>query len=159
MAVIEDLGLAVTIQVNGAPLDEYVDPTPCEDTPVDENAPPVCSNYVEVKDGAEYAIHLKALKKNQWISRSAPKDHILSMKVYMDGKLQMSTKSLFRENKDRFGGVCMDGVAEYRDSHRRNIRKFKFHTLNIGEKLSLCKAFHNLVISICYMVPNTCLDS
>ncbi|OIW27358.1 hypothetical protein CONLIGDRAFT_645633 [Coniochaeta ligniaria NRRL 30616] len=127
MAVIKNLGLCATIQVNGMPLDEYDDPNPCEDTTVYKKAPSVCSKYVEVKDGAEYSIHFKALPKNRWISRFAPNDHVLKMNVYIDGKFQGGKKLKVKKSSD---GTSMDGVSQYQGSHHKSIQRFKFSTLN-----------------------------
>jgi hypothetical protein len=136
MAVLNNLGLSVTIKVNGMPLDEYEDPRPFEDKTVYTKAPSVCSKYVEVKDGDEYSINMEALPKNRWISKSAPSDHLLDMDVYIDGKHQQR-KVLSWQTQDTQGGVSMDGVSQYQSSHHKSIRRFKFSTLNTGESPSI----------------------
>ncbi|KAJ9165032.1 hypothetical protein NKR19_g821 [Coniochaeta hoffmannii] len=131
MAIIEDLGLSVTIEVNGTPLEEYNDAKPSEDSTVDQTVTKVCSKYVEAKDGAEYVVHCKAMPNNTWISSSAPKDHIFVFDVYVDGKLQRSKVLIWKRQTDH-GGVSADGAAEYHGP-RKLIRRFSFSTIQTVE--------------------------
>jgi len=79
MAIIEDLGLSVTIEVNGTPLEEYNDAKPSEDSTVDQTVTKVCSKYVEAKDGAEYIVHCKAMPNKPGFRAPRPKTTFLSL--------------------------------------------------------------------------------
>lgn len=145
MAVIRNLGLSVTVRVDGMPLDEYDDPKPCEDTTINNGAPPVCSKYVQVIDGAEYEIHIKTSSKNRWISKLAPENHLLNANVYIDGNFQQR-KHLAWKTQDKDGGFSCAGISRYDDSHQKSCRKFKFSAIKTGETPFLSNIFYSLVI-------------
>ncbi|KAB5582772.1 hypothetical protein GE09DRAFT_1246627 [Coniochaeta sp. 2T2.1] len=85
MAVIQDPGLSVTVQVDCTPLEEYDDPQPDQQNPADKGAVGVCHKYVEAKDGAQYEIRLEATPDQEWISKALDEDRVLRFLVYVDG--------------------------------------------------------------------------
>lgn len=137
MAIIEDLGLVVTIQVNGTPLDEYDDPNPSEDDTVDRTLTAVSQKYVEARDDAEYRIHCKALPGNRWLSEAAPEYHLLLFEVEIDGKLQ-AERGLSWNRQVMHGGLYVEGKIEYRDT-QVSVRRFRFRTIQTGERPCLAR--------------------
>lgn len=140
MAIIKNLGLCVTIQVNGTPLHEFDDPDPCEGISAYSKAPHVCCKYVEVRDGAEYGTHVTTLPKNRWLSESAPNDRRLNIAVFIDGILQRHRCFGWKEQTQK-GGDIIEGAVEHQSNHHRSIRKFKFSSLNTGECLCASMPF------------------
>ncbi|KAL2276409.1 hypothetical protein FJTKL_00923 [Diaporthe vaccinii] len=57
MAIIEELGLEVKVQVGGSAATEYTDPEPDVDDACTETTR-ACHRYVESVDNAEFAIHV-----------------------------------------------------------------------------------------------------
>lgn len=131
MAVIKNLGLSVTIEVNGTPLHEYDDSSPGNISDIEEKCRHVCHKYVEAKDGDVYGIHVKALPRNRWLTELAPDNGVLDIDIYIDGKHQAGTVCSWRHQLTR-GGVLISDTRQYHSSHRVSFRKFSFTNLNTG---------------------------
>ncbi|RYP11405.1 hypothetical protein DL764_000059 [Monosporascus ibericus] len=81
MAIIDGLrGVDVTIRIDGQTATEYADP----DAPAAGNAGgrKTSSQYIECKDKAKFAIHLRVTKDYAWGHRN----HSLNISIYIDGE-------------------------------------------------------------------------
>ncbi|KAH8743369.1 hypothetical protein F5883DRAFT_477156 [Diaporthe sp. PMI_573] len=87
MAIIEELGVEVKVQIGASAATEYIDPEPYVDNDAHSQTTNICHRYVESVDNAEFAIHVGLIPGTnvgqQWIGSS--RKHALSFSVTIDG--------------------------------------------------------------------------
>lgn len=126
MAIIEDLGLTVCVQIDGTPTPEYDDPGPCVEDMGDPASTRVCNKYIEVKDNAEYAFQFSATGKQEWLSQS--RKHGFAFRFSVDGEALSS--QLFMAGD--YGMVRLDeGVCSFYNG-KSWLRRYKFTVVNRG---------------------------
>lgn len=127
MAVIEDLGLEVSILIDGTPVTEYEDPEPARDGKYPADMP-ISHKYIESKDDTEYVIECKALAQHRW--HSLEETSRLSFRAYVDG---MSTERKAVSPKTLTGQILgpRPQVLGGGESMRSN---FKFNPVTLGKK-------------------------
>jgi hypothetical protein len=147
MAVIDELGVGVSVLVNGSPLPEFDDPsTPAETPGEGYSATRVSNKYIECVNGAEFAIQCRYQKAegSSWIWRHPYSEPSLSFQVFMDGA-KMKFR-LCREAKIHHGSWASEirGFTEFDTASRSALlRKFKFASILPGEPLRrMSFAFH-----------------
>jgi hypothetical protein len=131
MAVIEDLGLTVRVQIDGMPTPEYDDPDPCADNMGDPAYTRVCNKYIEAKDNAEYTFQFSATGKQEWLSRSPA--HAFAFEFYVDGR-RMSG-SLFRAAHR--GTVRLEEGVISLHNGTLLLHRYRFAAVNPGRASSL----------------------
>jgi hypothetical protein len=87
MAVIDELGLKVAININGAPAAEYPDPEHSTDTE-GEAAVPTARRYVQCVDNAAFSIFCQIDENHEWMRQD--KNNRLVFCVVIDGMLANS---------------------------------------------------------------------
>lgn len=127
MAIIEELGLEVKVNVNGSAAAEYPDEEPDIDDDARRQTTHACHHYVESVDNAEFAIHVGLTPGTntgqKWISRS--RSHGLSFLVAFDGGHDVAAASVHRHRLSRL----LDSVE---DRESQTIRKFLFTPVTTG---------------------------
>jgi len=88
MAIIESLGLAVSVVIDGTPVAEYDDPEVGQRQELEFGSAKAVTKYIESRDDTEYAIRVEALPTHRWLPSN--RDHLLTMYIYIDGKYQRS---------------------------------------------------------------------
>ena len=131
MAVIENLGLEVAIQVGDTALQEFRDPEPREDDAVDQKVTPVCSRYIEAKDGAEYKLKLTVLQ-NCWLSADRSEEARLFFAVFIDGVFQTGSW-IGWDQVVQDGNTYIDRTCQFLSGNRVMICKFIFDTIKTGK--------------------------
>lgn len=132
MAIIEELGLEVKVNVNGSASAEYPD----EEPNVDDTRGQItkaCHHYVESVDNAEFGIHVGLIPGTntgqEWTSRS--QNHGLSFSVAFDGGPVVAAKSVLKHRNT----ALLGGVPNWED---RNLRKFLFSPVTTGRSPAHC---------------------
>lgn len=130
MAIIEDLGLTISIHIDGTPVPEYDDPEPCVDDIGDPAYTHVCNKYIEVKDNAEYAFHFSAIGEQKWLSQTS--SHGFTFTFYVDGKAMAS-----HVLKAVHQGVRLinQGVISF-ENGQTVLRRYRFAAVNMGKVLA-----------------------
>ena len=131
MPILEDLGLAAAIHINGAPAVEYTDPVKNSDSKFP--AAEFISKYIEAKDGAEYSVVCTATPQHLWLAQGDPaaaKDstRAIIFSVQIDGVEHASTYVTDAWQTARIEAV--KGRAPG-DSHH-TMRNFKFNAVTTG---------------------------
>lgn len=127
MAVLDELGLEVTIEVAGEPAQEYPDP----DHDIDDNESPTNTHgcYIESRAGAEYCIvgRLQPGKKQspaaQWIVKD--KKNGICFDVSFDGG-GCAAGAIYDRNDSV---VSVDGVVDYAEQKQQ---MFCFSAVSTG---------------------------
>jgi hypothetical protein len=127
MAVIESLGLAVSVVINGTPVAEYDDPDPDPDVEREFPGAKVISKYIESTDDTEYAIRCDALPTHRWVP-SGP-DNVLTCNVDIDGNYQTGI-CLRAARWDRGVSKTVEGVVRAVTGSRGALNKFKFSAVD-----------------------------
>jgi hypothetical protein len=122
MAVIEHLGLAVSIEINGVATPEYDDPEPCDNIG-DPAYTAVCHKYIESRDDAEYVIRCRVTDKQKWLRES--KDRCLHFWALIDGK--------FARGAGMRNGHDYEVVIKGIESSATTLHGFRFTAVNTGE--------------------------
>lgn len=122
MAVLEELGVGVSIQVDEQDLQEWPDPDP----PKLEDAGPetkIVSNYIISQDDREYIIRSNFTKECTWI----PGDrHVILMEMTIDGnKIRGKTAK-------ETGSAPIRGNTYYNADGTGSLYKFKFSGIETG---------------------------
>lgn len=122
MAIIEELGIEVSVCVGNEPLPEYDDPDP----PVGGEAP-VCNKYVESRDNAEFMVRVTFLKGRQpgwvWEHRSP----VLTSQLSIDGACIQGTIAEDPNIRDKDLVIDWLGSRSFDAQHNQHVlRKFKF---------------------------------
>jgi hypothetical protein len=151
MAVIDSLGISVSVKVNGEAAVEYADPDPSPD--VKYPTVPIISKYIESKDDNEYAIACRTLPEHGWLSTH--KDHLLSIQVCADGTHRAC--SIYKPNfQDTRCSLIIDGVrVRPHGASHEILSKFKFESVKTGEVRSIlgCCVAANTDVSVQSMEP------
>ncbi|KAH8743527.1 hypothetical protein F5883DRAFT_722602 [Diaporthe sp. PMI_573] len=123
MAIIEELGLEVTVKVGGAAATEYEDPGP-DVNDARTQMTQACHHYVESVDNAEFAIHVGLIPgrntAQEWIARS--RNHGLSFLVIDGGGVSSVTIHQHHISK------LLRGIH---DGKTKTLRKFRFAPVSI----------------------------
>lgn len=126
MAIVEDLGLEVKIQVDGSATAEYTDEEPDEDTL--SQTYKTCHHYVESIDNAEFAIHVGLIQGTstgqEWIGRS--REHRLSFSVAFDGGPTVTSNSVYKHQTS----LLLDGIH---NPANQTLSKFRFAPVSTGK--------------------------
>ncbi|KAB5585798.1 hypothetical protein GE09DRAFT_1180965 [Coniochaeta sp. 2T2.1] len=121
MAVIEDLGLSVTVHIDGADTVEYEDPEPSQDKKFPEAR--VVSHYIQSEDDKEYQIHCQVLRQHSWLSEADGR--VLSVHAYTDGHWRSGQIYDRRKSKDFV--LSIDGTMDTPPgASYSTLSKFKF---------------------------------
>lgn len=130
MAVIEHLGLAVSIEINGVATPEYDDPEP-SDNIGDPAFTAVCNKYIESQDDAEYAIHCRVTDEQKWLRES--ENRAINFTPVIDGKWIP-------------GSLIEPGYRDLDETHIKGnrsgstttpmLQRFRFTAVKTGEGLS-----------------------
>lgn len=125
MAIIEDLGLEVNVQVDGSATAEYPDEEP-DDHGFNQTTK-TSHHYVESIDNAEFAIHVGLIPGlhigQEWVDRS--RDHRLSFLVAFDGGPNITSKLVQHDHPS----LLLDGIANHAD---QTLSKFRFAPVSTG---------------------------
>lgn len=131
MAVIEELGIEVKVNVNGSAATEYPDEEP--DVDARRQTANTRHHYVESVDNTEFAIHVGLIPGTntgqEWISRS--QNHGLSFQVALDGGPDVAAASVFKHQNTEL----LEGVPNCED---RTLRKFLFSPVTTGRSPAYC---------------------
>ncbi|POS76811.1 hypothetical protein DHEL01_v204782 [Diaporthe helianthi] len=131
MAIIEELGLEVKVQVDGSTAAEYEDREPNKDDRVRSQTTKVCHRYVEAVDNAEFSIDVGVIPGyntgREWIGMS--QDHGLSFSVALDGR-NFAAASIHHERQI---SKLVKGIY---DHESQTLRKFRFAPVSTASRLS-----------------------
>jgi hypothetical protein len=133
MAILESLGLAVSVVMDGTAAQEYDDPEPSleyKGKKIDPTVTAVCNKYIVASDKTEYLIHLEVMPQNTWVGLN--EKNVLTFRIYIDGKHRCSTPFRRQDLKDGYGESHEKGVRTY-DSTGWSMRKFRFDTITASE--------------------------
>jgi hypothetical protein len=123
MAIIEELGVEVRVQVGGAAVTEYTDPEPDVNDACAQTTK-VCHRYIESFDNAEFAIHVGMIPGvntgQEWIGGS--RNHGLSFLLEIDG----DAVSSLMVHQDHISEV-LKGIY---DGENQRLRKFHFASVS-----------------------------
>jgi hypothetical protein len=127
MAIIEELGLNVKVQVNGSAAAEYPDEEPdVEDANCSETTK-ACHRYVESVDNTEFAIHVGLIPGSntaqEWIGRS-PYHRLAFSAAFDGGRNVISTTVSQLHTSDLFEGI--------HNRETQTLRKFRFAPVSTG---------------------------
>ncbi|KAB5582774.1 hypothetical protein GE09DRAFT_1076383 [Coniochaeta sp. 2T2.1] len=123
MAVIEHLGLSVTVHVDGSDTAEYDDPEPVPDKEFPHST--VVSKYIESKDDEEYQIHCRVLPQHSWLSKSTAEPRVLTFHTFTDGHWR-NGRVHYREKGNGFVLSIQGAVATPAGESYSILSKFKF---------------------------------
>lgn len=128
MAIIEELGLQVNVNVNGIAAAEYPDEKPDDKYEPGSKTTKVCHHYVESVDNAEFAIHFELIAGintgQLWISRS--QNNALCFSVALDGGRDVTATWVTERSGPReVKGIYGPGNTTF--------RKFCFAAVSTGQ--------------------------
>jgi hypothetical protein len=131
MAIIEDLGLAVSVRIDESPLVEYDDPE--SDTERDHMCEAIVTTvvdkYIESRD-AEYDIKMEVLPQHTWLSLS--KDNVLNFEIHIDGEFLDDTVFQCEHLESGYKQEVAKGA--YRNtSGGGQLHRFRFDTITTCE--------------------------
>lgn len=138
MAVIEDLGLAVTITVDHSPATEYDDPQPLDDSNISERDTRCADKYIESIDGAHFSICCEVFEPQDWLWTHP--GNALRFRIFIDGK-RIATKLCVSSNVARRGNWTrfVDGFQKFNEDEDLGVlRKFQFKPIIPGEISCQC---------------------
>lgn len=130
MAILESLGLAVSVVINGTPVAEYDDLEPDQAVRKEFPGAQIVTKYIESQDDTEYEIRCEALPTHQWLPTS--RDNVLTCMVEIDGKHQAG-HALTAAKWNRGIVRHIDGVIRKLTASQGTLSKFKFSAVNAGE--------------------------
>ncbi len=139
MAIIDELGVGVSIKVGDKPLVEYDDPSPA--SAGDENMsegdkaikgrPIVCTKYIESQDNTYFTILAEATDKYSWPCK--PKNFALTFRCYIDGERAAAkfVRPVKEVGKRRVREIA--GREEFtEEDEKAKLYKFRFTALTLG---------------------------
>jgi hypothetical protein len=133
MAVIENLGLAVSVVIDGTAAQEYDDPQAVlehEGEKIDPTVTAVCNKYIMAEDETEYLVRLEVLPQNTWVGLN--KKNTVVFQVHIDGKWRRGASFRSKILKNGYREKDLDGTKTY-DSNGWSMRKFSFGTITASE--------------------------
>jgi hypothetical protein len=133
MAVLENLGLAVSVVIGGTAAQEYDDPQAVlehEGEKIDPTVTAVCNKYIMAEDETEYLVRLEVLPQNTWVGLN--KENTILFQVHIDGKRRRGTPFRSKYLKNGYGKKDLDGIKTH-DSNGWSMRKFSFGTITASE--------------------------
>ena len=133
MAIIEDLGLSVVINIDGADAVEYDDPEPEPDRKYPDST--VVSKYIESKDDKEYQINCRVLPQHLWLSEAD--ERLLSFHAHIDGACQArkSVRNYPNTRNHENGTVIQGSIIRPTGASSEVLRRFKFSAVTTGTGL------------------------
>lgn len=137
MTVLEALGVAVSVVMDGETAQEYDDPDPLlqhKGKKIDPAVTAVCNKYIMAKDDTEYLVRLEVLPQNTWLGKD--KTNILEFAVYIDGEWRCGTPFRDMNLRSGYGKVDKDKTTT-RNSDGWSKRRFSFGTITASEHLNM----------------------
>jgi len=129
MTVIEDLGLSVSVHVNGEALVEYDDLDVTPDTKYPNSR--IVSRYIESKDNTEYHIACQVLPQHTWLSGEGKRR--VSFHAYTDGKWQCATPYAKGHQSRQVVGLLAGPITRPHGAADEILTNFKFNSVTTGE--------------------------
>ena len=127
MAVIESLGLEVSLVMRGQPLPEYDDPD-ADDLPRETTGGTIISNrYVEAQDGEEFLI---LLRSKALLPPTEEGSTSLDYVLLIDGSQEAGTYGDYDFRNP--GGLRVLGKMFYPPGSAATLRKFRFSAISVG---------------------------
>lgn len=129
MAIIPDLGVSVTVHIDGAPTVEYEDTEPQLDSKVDRTITRICNRYIRSEKDRSYTIVCEVWPRHEWIKSKAGNE--LAFHVFVDG-FPCGQWIICQQNLEEGYAKASISGADLDDSEE-TIKEFRFHAINTGD--------------------------
>jgi len=135
MAVIDELGITVTVNTSDGPLPEFDDPGAGSEIPAENNPTRFCHKYVESVGGAEFYLQIVVRQgpRTSYLRGGANDvNRLLGFYLDIDGK-RVSSRMSSASALDQGELNCkIEGRRENNDSGGATLRKYMFAPINTG---------------------------
>lgn len=143
MAVIDELGLVVSVCVDGTPAAEYDDPEPDVAGRPESGITSVCDKYIESVDNSEFLLTWEVLDSRKEMYQYHDTCFGLAFYCYVDGMYAGSRIALGKDFRGGRWRMELRGLEDFDPSDNlTHLRRFIFATVATGNDIEHFRTGH-----------------